>query len=74
MDISQREGRYPVPPGASQILGVEFSGHVVELGSDVSQWKAGDEVFGLTTGVCMRGVLLHSVPLSQKNFPCKLTK
>jgi len=50
MDISQREGKYPVPPGASQILGVEFSGHVVELGSGVSEWKTGDEVFGLTTG------------------------
>ena len=66
MDISQREGRYPVPPGASQILGVEFSGHVVELGSDVSQWKAGDEVFGLTTGVCMRGFFCIQFPSVKK--------
>ena len=51
MDISQREGKYPVPPGASQILGVEFSGHISELGSSVTAWSIGDEVFGLTTGV-----------------------
>ncbi|EJC98501.1 quinone oxidoreductase [Fomitiporia mediterranea MF3/22] len=50
MDHLQREGRYPVPPGASQILGVEFSGHVAELGSEVSQWKINDEVFGLASG------------------------
>jgi len=50
MDISQREGGYPVPPGASSILGVEFSGTVAELGPDVGSWKEGDEVFGLTYG------------------------
>lgn len=59
MDISQREGKYPVPPGASQILGVEFSGHVDELGSGVSEWKTGDEVFGLTTGVCVQLEIKH---------------
>ncbi|KAK7689829.1 hypothetical protein QCA50_006468 [Cerrena zonata] len=32
MDILQREGKYPLPPGASTILGVEFSGHVVDVG------------------------------------------
>lgn len=31
MDLSQRQGRYPPPAGASSILGVEFSGVVVEL-------------------------------------------
>ncbi|EMD39659.1 hypothetical protein CERSUDRAFT_111964 [Gelatoporia subvermispora B] len=50
MDISQREGKYPVPPGASKILGVEFSGHVVEVGRDVTEWKEGDEVLGLAGG------------------------
>lgn len=53
MDIYQREGRYPVPPGASTILGVEFSGHVAELGSEVTQWKVTDEVFGIAGGVCV---------------------
>jgi len=30
MDISQREGGYPVPPQAGPILGVEFAG-VIEI-------------------------------------------
>ena len=51
MDISQREGNYPPPPGASSILGVEFSGTISEVGQDVSNWKVGDEVFGLAGGV-----------------------
>ena len=51
MDISQREGNYPPPPGASSILGVEFSGVIRELGSGVSGWNIGDEVFGLAGGV-----------------------
>ena len=51
MDISQREGKYPPPKGASMILGVEFSGHIVGLGKDVMEWKEGDEVLGLAGGV-----------------------
>ncbi|KAF9221531.1 quinone oxidoreductase putative [Gyrodon lividus] len=50
MDLSQREGKYPPPPGASNILGVEFSGTVHELGSGVTRWSLGDEVFGLAGG------------------------
>jgi NADPH:quinone reductase-like Zn-dependent oxidoreductase len=48
MDILQREGQYPLPPGASPILGVEFSGTVVDAGK--SSFKQGEEVFGLATG------------------------
>lgn len=55
MDILQREGKYPVPSGASSILGVEFSGIIVELGPEVSEWKEGDEVLGLTSGVNYSG-------------------
>ena len=51
MDILQREGRYPLPPGASPILGVEFSGTVAEVGQGVAEWHAGDEVLGLASGV-----------------------
>lgn len=51
MDLIQREGRYPLPPGASNILGVEFAGDVAGLGDGVTQWKEGDSVFGLATGV-----------------------
>ncbi|KAK0201543.1 quinone oxidoreductase putative [Desarmillaria ectypa] len=51
MDILQREGMYPVPHGASTILGVEFSGYVATLGPNVSgNWKEGDEVFGIAAG------------------------
>jgi NADPH:quinone reductase-like Zn-dependent oxidoreductase len=51
MDLHQREGGYPVPAGASEILGVEFSGVVAELGSDVTAFSIGEEVFGLVGGV-----------------------
>jgi len=50
MDLYQREGGYPVPPGTSTIMGVEFSGTVVELGQGVTDWKLGEEVFGLAGG------------------------
>ena len=48
MDILQREGQYPLPPGASTILGVEFSGTIADAGK--SSFKEGQEVFGLATG------------------------
>ncbi|KAJ1919804.1 hypothetical protein H4219_001713 [Mycoemilia scoparia] len=50
MDISQREGKYPPPPGASILLGVEISGVVEEIGKDVTQYTPGDRVFGLMGG------------------------
>ncbi|KIJ45959.1 hypothetical protein M422DRAFT_74960 [Sphaerobolus stellatus SS14] len=50
LDIEQREGQYPVPPGASEILGVEFSGTVAEVGSTVHEWREGDAVIGLVGG------------------------
>lgn len=51
MDISQREGKYPPPAGASSVLGVEFSGTITQLGKSVSAWQVGDEVLGLAAGV-----------------------
>lgn len=51
MDLAQREGMYPPPPGASHVLGVEFSGVVHELGPGVTIWSLGDEVYGLVGGV-----------------------
>ncbi|KAI0088494.1 quinone oxidoreductase [Irpex rosettiformis] len=51
MDISQRNGYYPPPPGAPDTLGVEFSGIVTELGEGAGKrWKVGDEVIGLAGG------------------------
>ena len=49
-DCLQRSGRYPPPPGASPILGLEASGHVVAVGEGVTQWRAGDAVCGLANG------------------------
>lgn len=51
MDVMQRQGLYPLPPGISTIIGVEFSGIVKEAGEQASgSWKEGDEVFGLAFG------------------------
>jgi hypothetical protein len=59
----QRKGGYPVPPGASDILGVEFSGTIEELGSEVSGFTVGQEVIGLVYGVSpIRLVVLLSCP------------
>jgi NADPH:quinone reductase len=49
-DLFQRAGKYPPPPGASPVLGLEVSGEIVALGSEVTEWKIGDEVCALTAG------------------------
>ena len=49
-DCLQRSGRYPPPPGASPILGLEASGHVVAVGEGVTRWKLGDALCGLANG------------------------
>jgi len=49
-DVDQREGNYPPPSGASDILGVEISGVVEEIGIKVTKWKVGDHVMSLLGG------------------------
>ena len=49
-DISQREGRYPPPAGASDLPGLEISGEVVALGEGASAWTLGDKVCALVHG------------------------
>jgi putative PIG3 family NAD(P)H quinone oxidoreductase len=49
-DCAQRAGTYPPPPDASPILGLEVAGKVAACGSEVKQWKVGDEVCALTPG------------------------
>lgn len=46
-DVIQRMGLYPPPPGASNVLGLEISGEVVE---PAGRWKAGDQVCALLGG------------------------
>ena len=53
-DTLQRRGFYPVPAGSSEIIGLECSGTIAELGPDVGSeadgWAVGDEVCALLTG------------------------
>jgi putative PIG3 family NAD(P)H quinone oxidoreductase len=49
-DLLQRQGFYPPPPGASEILGLECSGVISEVGEGVTQWARGDEVCALLSG------------------------
>ncbi len=49
-DVLQRRGRYPVPPGASDIPGLEVAGKITALGEGVKQFKVGDEVCALLAG------------------------
>ena len=49
-DILQREGEYPPPKGASDILGLEISGEVVEIGEKTKNIKIGDKVCALVSG------------------------
>lgn len=49
-DVMQRQGKYPPPPDASDLPGLEVSGTIEETGSDVHQWKAGDSVCALVPG------------------------
>ena len=49
-DLLQRAGFYPPPPGAAPYPGLECSGVVSAVGSDVSRWRVGDEVCALLPG------------------------
>ena len=49
-DVLQRMGLYPVPPGASDLPGLEVAGEVVALGEGVTKRKIGDKVMSLVAG------------------------
>lgn len=49
-DLVQREGKYPPPPGDSEILGLEVAGIIDELGEGVIGWEKGDKVVSLVGG------------------------
>ncbi|QUQ69827.1 NAD(P)H-quinone oxidoreductase [Kutzneria sp. CA-103260] len=49
-DLLQRQGFYPPPKGASEILGLECSGTIAAVGDGVEGWQPGDEVCALLAG------------------------
>jgi len=49
-DVLQRQGLYPPPKGASDLLGLEVAGKVMALGLGVTRYKEGDEVAALVNG------------------------
>lgn len=49
-DLLQRQGLYPPPPGTPNIIGLECSGTIAQLGAGVRNWEVGDEVCALLAG------------------------
>ena len=49
-DLLQRSGKYPPPPDASPVLGLEVSGRIAALGRGAAGWQVGDSVCALTPG------------------------
>ena len=49
-DVIQRLGKYPPPPGASDIPGLEVAGTVAALGANVGGWAIGDPICALLAG------------------------
>jgi NADPH2:quinone reductase len=49
-DVMQRQGRYPPPPGASDIPGLEVAGVIEQVGESAGSWRVGDAVCALVAG------------------------
>ena len=49
-DLMQRQGRYPPPPGASDLPGLEVAGTIASIGTGVTRWREGDSVCALVAG------------------------
>lgn len=49
-DLLQRQGFYPPPPGASEVIGLECSGTIAAVGAGVTSWAVGDQVCALLAG------------------------
>jgi NADPH:quinone reductase len=62
-DVMQRQGRYPPPPGASDLPGMEIAGEVVALGPKVSGVSLGDKVTSLLPGGGYAGYAVAAAPL-----------
>ncbi len=62
-DVMQRQGRYPPPPGASDLPGMEIAGEVVALGPKVSGVSLGDKVTSLLPGGGYAEYAIAAAPL-----------
>ncbi len=49
-DVIQRQGGYPPPPGAPDILGLEIAGEVVAVGAHAGRFSIGEPVMALVPG------------------------
>lgn len=49
-DVLQRQGHYPPPPGESELIGLEVSGHIAALGAGVTAWSVGEPCVALLAG------------------------
>lgn len=49
-DVLQRKGAYPAPKGASDLPGLEVAGVIVQIGSDVTDWRIGERICALVPG------------------------
>src|SRR6267154_5058225 len=62
-DVMQRQGRYPPPPGASDLPGLEISGEIVALGPKVSGLSIGEKVTALLAGGGYAAYAVAAAPL-----------
>jgi NADPH:quinone reductase len=62
-DVMQRQGRYPPPPGASDLPGLEIAGEIAALGARVSGWSIGDKVTALLPGGGYAAYAVAAAPL-----------
>ena len=62
-DVMQRQGRYPPPPGASDLPGMEIAGEIVALGANVSGLSVGDKITSLLPGGGYAAYAIAAAPL-----------
>jgi len=62
-DVMQRQGRYPPPPGASDLPGMEISGEIVQLGPGVAGLTLGDKITALLPGGGYAAYAVAAAPL-----------
>ena len=62
-DVMQRQGRYPPPPGASDLPGLEVAGEIVQIGPETPGLSVGDKVTALLPGGGYAGYAVASAVL-----------